>query len=61
MNKIIKLVEVVNNNNFPVYLQQSKDTKDTMVIPPKGRSSFRMTEEQLEFLKKTKLQFNIKR
>lgn len=60
MSTIIKLVEVVNNNNFPVYLQQSKDPKDTMVIPPKGRSSFRMTEEQIEYLKKTKLQFNIK-
>lgn len=60
MDVLTRLVEVVNTNNNPVYLPFSNDEKDTRVIPPKGKTTYRMTQGQIELLKATKLQYNIK-
>jgi|JFJP01.1.fsa_nt_gi hypothetical protein len=59
-NQIIKLVEIVNTNNSPTYLPMSIDERDTIVVPPKGTMTLKLTDAQIEKLKNTKLQFKIK-
>lgn len=58
--EIKKVVEIINQKDHPVYLPQSDNPKEDKIIPAHGRVTYMMSPKQLEYLKASLLQFNIK-
>lgn len=55
----MKLVEIVNTDNFVKYLTLTAEVKDTIIIPPRGRLQKLLTDQEIEQLKVSKVQYRI--